>query len=239
MAAVNIMTQATCYFFGTFNPVHIGHLLMASQAVALAGESLSFGSVTFVPAASPPHRQGEAAMLSALDRYHLIEKALYGYPHLKISRVELDMAANKEHNTPIYTADALKVLAQASGGQSQTKYVMLMGQDSFQSLPGWRDLEWLLAHCRFLVLNRPASSPKPPELPGKLAEKLDWHSLAAPQMMVSATHIRQLCQDAVSLCQETNAPLDLDKLRTALSVLIPGKALDYFMQNALPIYVCR
>ena len=95
----------TCYFFGTFNPIHLGHLVMAQCAMNQYGKRFGFPTVTFVPAGNPPHRLEEEDLAPALDRYRMVLMATASNPGFRVSEVEL------QHSGPTYTYSMLELLA--------------------------------------------------------------------------------------------------------------------------------
>lgn len=218
-----LMPRQTCYFFGTFNPIHAGHLLMAHQALGFWGERLGFETVTFIPAGNPPHRQGERGLLDAGQRFHLLEQAVYGFGHFRVSPLELQMA---KEGLVTYTYETLQRLG---AFDSQERCILLMGQDAFESLPDWYRGELLMKQCAFIVLERHDSAAKPgaeepfQSRPHLMASFVAYHALKTPPIGISATYLRQLCRQAA------DAPM----LRKRLTGLLPERALDYLLENKL------
>ena len=129
------------WYGGTFDPVHQGHLAIARAA------SSAFGvAVTLAPAADPPHRAAPGA--SAAQRAHMLELAVAGDRRLRVDRRELQRPG------PSWTVDTLHELRAELG--PDTPLALLLGADSFRSLPSWH--AWLrlpqLAH--FIVAGRVA-----------------------------------------------------------------------------------
>ena len=131
----------TIWYGGTFDPVHCGHLAIARAAADLAG-----APVTLAPAADPPHRAATGA--DAAQRAHMLDLAVAGDPRLGVDRRELLRPG------PSWTVDTLDALRVELGDAAPL--ALLLGADSFRSLPTWH--AWLrlpqLAH--FIVAGRVA-----------------------------------------------------------------------------------
>src|SRR5436190_8639731 len=112
-------------FGGTFDPVHLGHLILAEQA----REQGRLDEVWFVPAPRPPQKDDRA--VTRFDvRVEMLALALAGQPAFRIDEVEKDRAG------PSYTSDTLDVLYARHPGHS---FFLLVGGDSLADLPGWRN----------------------------------------------------------------------------------------------------
>ncbi|MFO7809202.1 nicotinate-nucleotide adenylyltransferase [Guyparkeria sp.] len=129
-------------FGGTFDPVHIGHLRLATEVA----ETLGLPRVHLVPAAIPPHR-GEP-LLDPTTRLDLVARSIADEP-----RFVLD---DREHRRagPSYTADTLSEFAAEFPGRP---LVLMMGMDAFNGLPGWHEVERILDLAHIVVATRPGS----------------------------------------------------------------------------------
>jgi nicotinate-nucleotide adenylyltransferase len=114
---------------GTFNPIHLGHLVLAEAF----RERLALDRVLFVPAGTPPHKSSRG-LASALHRYAMVSLAVAGHPGFVASPVELERAG------PSYSADTIEALA---GDWPGARLFFLMGSDTFLDLPTWRTPERL------------------------------------------------------------------------------------------------
>jgi nicotinate-nucleotide adenylyltransferase len=126
---------------GTFDPVHLGHLVLAEEA----RDQLRLSTVYFVPAANPPHKQGRR-LVPIEDRVHMIERAIDGNPSFKSSRVDADRPG------PHYTIDMVRIFHRQlpPGGE----LYFLMGFDSLADLPNWHRAADLVAACHLVALTR-------------------------------------------------------------------------------------
>ena len=126
---------------GTFDPPHIGHLILAEEAWF----QLNLDVVYFVPAGDPPHKQGRRLSSVAL-RVRMVEAAIAGNAHFRLSRVDVDRPG------PHYTVDMVHLLRRDLPDASELFF--LMGSDSLSDLPNWRQARELIAACQLVALTR-------------------------------------------------------------------------------------
>ncbi len=165
-------------FGGTFDPPHLGHLVLAEEAQAAFG----LERVLFVVTGQPPHKPDEPISDLAL-RLEMVESAIAGNQAFAISRADIDRPG------PHYAVDTLRWLSAREPGAS---LVYLMGADSLRDLPSWHTPSEFLAGCAFLgVMRRPDVEVDPVELeahvPGALAKVRFFD---APLMDISSHDIR-------------------------------------------------
>jgi nicotinate-nucleotide adenylyltransferase len=164
---------------GTFDPIHLGHLLMAETA----WEGLGLDRVLFVPAGDPPHKQGQAKT-PAIHRVAMVERAITGNAHFALSRVDL------ERPGPHYTTDTVRLI-RAQYDLSAEACFLIIGGDSLVDLPTWYHAPELVTLCRLAVIGRPGYRPDLSGLeaavPG-LSARLDWVDM--PPTAVSSRDIR-------------------------------------------------
>jgi nicotinate-nucleotide adenylyltransferase len=126
---------------GTFDPVHLGHLILAEEA----RDQLGLSVVYFVPAGDPPHKQGRC-LAPVEDRLRMIELAIAGNDVFRASRADADRPG------PHYTLDMVHILqAQLPPGG---ELYFLMGYDSLAELPTWHRARELVAACHLVALTR-------------------------------------------------------------------------------------
>lgn len=166
-------------FGGTFDPIHIGHLVAADEARAALGLS----KVIFAPAARPPHKEGEA-VTGAYHRARMLELALARDDAMVASRVDLDRPG------PHYTVEMLRLLATDLGRDSEI--YLIMGTDSLVDLPTWREPAVLVHLAWPTVVTRPGYVPDLDALedaiPG-LRQRVRF--VPTPLVGVSSSDIRQ------------------------------------------------
>jgi nicotinate-nucleotide adenylyltransferase len=125
---------------GSFNPPHVGHLLMAQEAHA----QLGLDRVVLMPVDSPPHKRLEDDP-GAEERFELCERAVAKDDRLAVSRLELDRGG------PSYTADTLREIHARSPGDELT---FIVGGDMAASLPSWKEPETVLELATLAVAER-------------------------------------------------------------------------------------
>jgi nicotinate-nucleotide adenylyltransferase len=175
---------------GSFDPVHYGHLLLAE----CCREALRLDEVWLIPAAVPPHKQ-ERQRASARARLEMLELALAGHEQLRASAIEIDRGGVS------YTVETLAAIRQQ---RPKATLFLLMGADSLQDLPTWReparicDLALPVAVCR--------GGSKPPDFSvlaplvsaGQL-EEIEAAQVRMPLIELSSTELRQRAGAGLSL----------------------------------------
>ena len=158
-------------FFGSFNPIHIGHLIIA-ETVA---QQPNINEVWFVISPQNPFKD-DYSLLDAYDRLHLVNLAIEDNPKLRASKIEYDLAR------PNYTIDTLTHLYDK---YPNYEFVLIMGDDNLQQLHKWKNYEQILLHYHIIVYPRI----------GHATSQFDEHPkiqrLAVPLLNISATYIRQ------------------------------------------------
>ena len=124
-------------FGGTFDPPHIGHLILAEEAW--------FDAVIIVPAGDPPHKRNRR-LSAAASRVRMVKAAIVGNDHFVLSRVDVDRPG------PHYTIDMVRLLRDSLPAGSELFF--LMGSDSLRDLPNWHLADRLVANCRLVALAR-------------------------------------------------------------------------------------
>ncbi len=157
---------------GTFDPVHLGHLALAEAALA----GLPISEVLWLPSGSPGHRGSPVA--SARDRLAMLELATAGHARYRIDACEL------EHGEPTYTVHTLTRM-RAQLGASQP-LVLLLGSDSFLSLPTWLRWRELFDLAHIAVASRPGHDASAVAPSPDLSEEIVRRSARPEQLGASA-----------------------------------------------------
>ncbi|MBM4142178.1 MAG: nicotinate (nicotinamide) nucleotide adenylyltransferase [Lentisphaerae bacterium] len=131
---------------GTFNPVHIGHLILAQTAL----ESFDLAKVLLVPCARPPHKN-TAALIPAEHRVAMLAAALEDSLTLELCDVEVRRGGTS------YSVDTLRQLRRA---YPNAELCFVIGADTLPELHGWRDVYRLLELCRVVTFRRPGVTPR-------------------------------------------------------------------------------
>jgi len=165
-------------FGGTFDPPHVGHLILASEAF----EQLHLDRLLWVLTPDPPHKQNQI-ISSEKMRLELLRLAISDNPHFELSRVELDRPG------PHYALDTVRLLREQFPGW---ELLYLIGGDSLRDMPTWHEPQALVrAVDAFGVMRRPGAqfdmTALEEILPG-IVEKV--RILDVPLLEISSTEIR-------------------------------------------------
>lgn len=158
-------------YFGSFNPIHVGHLIIANHML----NETDLQRVWFVVSPQNPFKKSQS-LLNEYDRLHLVQKAIEGDDRLKASDIEFTLPK------PSYTVHTLAYLQEKYPNHH---FSIIMGSDSFQNIGKWKNPEVILQQYPLLVYTRPGFEVKP--TPG--AQVRIMH---APLLEISATYIREL-----------------------------------------------
>jgi nicotinate-nucleotide adenylyltransferase len=160
-------------FFGTFNPIHVGHLNLAHYFAEFGG----LDQVWFVITPLNPMKSKQS-LLPDIHRAALVEQAIEKYPQLKASRVEFDLPQ------PNYTTTTLAHLQER---YPEHQFALILGEDNLYNFHKWKNYQWILDHFPLYVYPRRVSGLKTKEI--NLTGQI--HRLEAPIFEISATLIRQ------------------------------------------------
>ncbi|MCL5428401.1 MAG: nicotinate-nucleotide adenylyltransferase [Chloroflexi bacterium] len=172
-------------FGGSFDPPHLGHLILAAEAQA----QLGLEKVLFVLTADPPHKRDRQLTLID-DRLAMVEAAIKGQNIFELSRIDIDRPG------PHYALDTMQLLAKEYPGK---ELVYLFGGDSLRDLPEWHRPQDFLAACAALgVMRRPLTRIDLDDLeralPG-LSAKAKLEFVDAPLLEISSSEIRERVRD--------------------------------------------
>lgn len=180
-------------YFGSFNPIHIGHLIIASHVL----NQTDVQQIWFVVSPQNPFKQ-ENSLLNEYHRLHLVQLAVEDDTRLKAADIEFKLPK------PSYTIDTLVYLKEK---YPQHEFTIIMGSDSFQNLPKWKNAPLLISDYSFIVYNRPGF-----EVSNQHGANLTI--LDAPLLTISATHVR-----------------DNIKAGKTILYLVPEKVREYIEAN--------
>ena len=167
---------------GSFNPIHIGHLIVAEEVYWRHGLS----KVLFIPAYLPPHK-GAENLAEARHRYAMVKLAIKGNKHFAVSDIEI---ARVEKS---YTVETVELLLKQYG--KACDLYLIIGADTLQELPSWKEIGRLVGLCRMVVVNRPgggqeAFSQLVSVLGQEKVEEMQRLSVQIPPIGISSTEIR-------------------------------------------------
>lgn len=130
---------------GTFDPIHMGHLIVAE----MARQECGLEKVLFIPAASPPHKNNKYVSPSNY-RFHMTRLAVESNPYFEVSDIEIKRQGIS------YTVDTLKDLRKIY--PKEYEFWMVIGGDSLVEMDTWRDVKNIVKLCNFAVYMRPHAS---------------------------------------------------------------------------------
>lgn len=165
-------------YFGSFNPVHIGHLIIANHII----NNTSLNKVWFVVSPQNPFKN-TASLLNEYHRLHMVNIAIDGETKLRASNVEFKLPK------PSYTIDTLAYLTEK---HPEHQFSIVMGSDGFQNLEKWKNYETLIKNYSFYIYKRPGF---------EVAKTFDAtiNLLDAPMLDISSTRIRKLIKEKKSI----------------------------------------
>jgi nicotinate-nucleotide adenylyltransferase len=161
-------------YFGTFNPIHIGHLVIANHMV----EFSDLDEVWFVVTPQSPFKT-KKTLLDNHHRYEMVYEATKEYPKLNPSKIEFDLPQ------PNYTVNTLVHLDEKySSGYS---FSLIMGEDNLKGLHKWKNYETILENYNIYVYPRISEG----TLESQFMQHKSIHRVNAPIMEISSTFIRK------------------------------------------------
>jgi nicotinate-nucleotide adenylyltransferase len=197
------MATAVGIMGGTFDPVHLGHLVAAEEARL----RFELDRVIFVPNGNPPHKP-EYVVSPAEHRYAMVVLATASNPHFEASRLEID------RDGPSYTVDTMRFF-RAELGEAARLY-FITGADAMLEALTWRQPEEIARLCEFIAVARPGYDLD--RLAGALGPALyaRVRVLGIPAVEVSSTDLRRRAAEG-----------------EALRYLVPPPVAEYIRANRL------
>ena len=166
-------------FFGSFNPIHTGHLIIANYFA----ENTDLRQVWFVISPQNPLKN-KASLLGEKQRLYMVNLAIEDNPKFRSSTIEFHLPQ------PSYTVDTLAYLKEKYPDHS---FVLLMGSDNLETLPKWKNYELILKNYPVYVFSRTLNIAMPP-LP-----EADIKIFTVPLLDISSTYIRNSIKDGKSV----------------------------------------
>ncbi len=186
----------TGLFFGSFNPVHTGHLIIAN----FMATHTDLKEVWLIVSPQNPLKD-KSSLAPERDRLHMIRLSIDDNPKLRASDIEFKLPK------PSYTIDTLTYLKEK---YPKREFVLIMGSDNIETLQKWKNYERLLNDYNIYVYRRPGYDQNPfPDHSG-----IQFYD--APQMMISASMIRQYIQE-----------------KKSVRYMVPEPALEYLESGQL------
>ena len=132
-------------FGGSFNPIHIGHLIAAEEVF----QRRKLSKVIFVPTGISPHKES-SDLIDSFHRYQMVKNAISDNEHFEVSDVEIKRSGKS------YTIDTIRILREMYG--EEHNLYLIMGTDMINEISTWKDINILSGKCHFIVVNRPVYS---------------------------------------------------------------------------------
>jgi len=165
-------------YFGSFNPVHTGHLIIGSHVLS----HCKVDRLWFVVSPHNPLKES-SSLLNENHRLHLLQIAIEHEPKFKASNIEFSMPR------PSYTIDTMVYLQEK---YPQHEFCIVMGSDSFQNIKKWKNYQQLLSQYKIIVYRRPGFEINP-------ASGGEIEIAEAPLLDISSTYIRSLVKQKKSI----------------------------------------
>lgn len=165
--------------FGSFNPIHIGHLILAN----FMATNTDLDTVWLVVSPQNPFKPSNS-LLHEFDRLHMVSLAIADNPHLGVSNIEFSMPK------PSYTIDTLTYLQEK---YPSYEFVLIMGEDNLASFPKWKNYERILEYHKVYVYPRSGS------LNSEITHLPNVSFVKAPILDISATFIRDCIKQEKSI----------------------------------------
>ena len=166
-------------FFGSFNPVHTGHMIIANHMA----EHTNLDQVWIVVSPHNPFKE-KKSLANDYDRLHLVNLAIGDMNKLRASNIEFSLPK------PSYTIDTLTYLHEKHPDYT---FALILGGDNLPTLPKWKNYELLVEQYEFYIYKRPRY-----EL-GEFVKRLNFHVAEAPLLDISASYIRKCIREEKSI----------------------------------------
>lgn len=203
-------------FGGTFDPVHLGHLRLAEEAV----EALELAKVRWIPAGWPALRG--APRVAAVQRLDMVRMAIAGNPRFELDSAEVEAAQ------PSYTVPTLERLRQNASIGSERSLVLLVGADAFAGMAGWHRWESLLELAHIGVAHRPGYPVEAGALPPALAE------VFRARLSTDVADLKAAPAGRIAPFAMTQLDISATKIRALLS---KGRSTRYLLPDALIAHI--
>ena len=166
---------------GTFDPIHIGHMYIANEALW----SLKLDRIIFMPSGNPPHKTGKVVTEAKL-RYDMVREAISGNKFFEISDYEINKSGYS------YTYETLEYFNEREG--NNTEWYFITGCDCLFDLHAWKNVDRIMNSCTLVVFNRPGYSKEEIHRQKKMVEEKYKSNIVFMDVLlldISSTYIRE------------------------------------------------
>lgn len=191
---------------GTFDPIHIGHLLLGEFAY----ENFHLDEIWFLPNGNPPHKTTDESRVSLDDRIEMVKLATVDVPYFRLNLYE---ASSKKHS---YTYSTMRALREM---YPEHEFFFILGADSLFSIEQWKNFREIFPSCTILAAMRDDKDTESMQAQIRyLNEKYgaDIRLLQAPLVEISSTTIRRRAENGLSI-----------------RYMVPDVVSEYIQSNAL------
>ena len=171
---------------GTFDPIHLGHLIIAEEA----RDRLDLEEVCFVPASAPWMKAGQP-LTSGHDRLSMARLAVEDNPFYRVSTLEL------ERPGPSYTVETLRELQEDYGSEAQLFFIM--GSDAFARFDEWKDPEGILGLATLVVVDRLGATASAEAIAQQVGNSGSAERVRGVHLEISAKDIRRRVLEGASI----------------------------------------
>ena len=189
---------------GTFDPIHMGHLILGEQAY----EQLGLDEVWFMPAGNPPHKKDREGRASDSQRVEMVRRAISGNPHFLLSLIEM----NEDGYS--YTYRTLELLREQN---PDTEYFFIIGADSLYNFETWMEPARICGACTLVVATR---NHTPME---RLKEEMDRLS--------QKYNGRFLCLDTTNIDVSSKLLREWIGEERSIRYYVPDAVMEYIREN--------
>lgn len=174
---------------GTFDPIHIGHLILGEAAL----QQFSLDRVFYMPAGNPPHKQHRAGRADDAQRIQMVKLAIRSNPNFRLSLVEM----NDQGYTYTY-----KTLHRLRAAYPENEYYFIIGADSLADFDEWREPQKIVDQCHIVAATR--NQMPETEFDRLLNEQKarfhgDFLKLDTPNLDISSRHLREMIRRMESI----------------------------------------
>jgi nicotinate-nucleotide adenylyltransferase len=168
-------------YFGTFNPIHVGHLIIANHLV----ENSDLDEIWFVVTPLSPHKT-KKSLLANYHRYQLVFLAVEDYPKLRPCDLEFNLPQ------PNYTVHTLAHIIEK---YPDKEFCLIMGEDNLKTFHKWKNYEVIIENHEIYVYPRIGGG----KVKNQFRNHPKVHRVDAPVIQISATHIRNSIKEGKNI----------------------------------------
>lgn len=185
---------------GSFNPVHVGHLILAQSAV----ETFDLSQTLFVPCAKQPHKDA-AIMVSAEHRLAMLNAAIENDLRFQVCDIDVKRGGRS------YSIDTVALLREM---YPRAELYFIIGSDTLSELHLWKDVDCLLKLCKFAVFERPgfesaSITAEDLHMDGPWSKRLLQNVAAGHSIGISSSDIRHRIAEGMSICYLVPAAVEM------------------------------